>query len=325
MNENPLVSVIVPVYNKEKYIKKCLDSVCRQTYTNLEIILIDDGSKDKSLEICYNYAELDKRIRIIAQANAGPSAARNKGIDCSKGEYISFVDADDELEINAYENLIKNLLETQCNIAVMGMRYIYHEGTQDMVLRNYQSGILSRKEFLTRFFDDIIVCFSSVNKVYSRELIGETRFDTNLKMSEDQKFVYQLLKKVDYLVYDEKVYYNIYFTDASLSRTTTTRYHLAQLDVNEYIINDLDDETIKKKANLYNVDLCLSVFVPYYKNNDFLKEDRERITRIINKNKKIVFDNGNKTIKIKMILYMLSDNLLKKILLFKRKIQRKVI
>ena len=99
------ISVIIPVYNSEKFLKKCLDSIINQTLNDIEIICIDDGSTDKSLRILNNFADKDNRITIINQKNSGPSAARNKGIENAKGEYIGFVDSDDWIDLDFYEKL----------------------------------------------------------------------------------------------------------------------------------------------------------------------------------------------------------------------------
>ena len=104
--KNPLISVIVPVYKVEQYLHRCVDSILAQTYTNLEIILIDDGSPDRSGAICDEYAAKDSRIRVIHQKNAGLGAARNAGLDVCSGEYIAFVDSDDTLPEDALEQLI---------------------------------------------------------------------------------------------------------------------------------------------------------------------------------------------------------------------------
>ena len=107
----PLISVIVPVYNVEQYLKKCLDSVISQTYTNLEIILVDDGSTDNSLSICREFEKLDARVRVFSQNNRGPGSARNTGLNHAKGIYIAFVDSDDYLDKNIYKNLEKYIDE----------------------------------------------------------------------------------------------------------------------------------------------------------------------------------------------------------------------
>ena len=105
------ISVVVPVYNVEKYLRKCIDSIINQTYKNLEIILVDDGSPDKCGEICDEYAKKDNRVKVIHKKNAGVSSARNDGIDNATGEYIIFVDSDDWLEDNAIEIMVDKLNE----------------------------------------------------------------------------------------------------------------------------------------------------------------------------------------------------------------------
>ena len=107
--KNPLISVIVPVYKVEQFIHRCVDSILNQTYTNLEIILVDDGSPDRCGEICDEYAEKDSRIRVIHQKNGGPSAARNAGLDICTGEYIAFVDSDDYIEPDMLQQLLSGI------------------------------------------------------------------------------------------------------------------------------------------------------------------------------------------------------------------------
>ena len=107
MSDNDLISIIIPIYNVEKYMEKCLNSVVNQTYNNIEIILIDDGSKDKSREICDNYAKKDNRIKVVHKENNGVSSARNTGIDMSKGKYITFIDSDDYIDTDYIETLYK--------------------------------------------------------------------------------------------------------------------------------------------------------------------------------------------------------------------------
>lgn len=118
--EGPKISVIIPVYNVEKYLPACLDSVIRQSYTSLELILVDDGSSDRSLEICRSYAERDDRIRVIRRDNGGASAARNTGLDHASGEYVSFVDSDDILFPDALEKLYQMVLREKTALAVGG-------------------------------------------------------------------------------------------------------------------------------------------------------------------------------------------------------------
>ena len=113
-----LISVIIPVYNVEKYLPECIESVLKQTHTNLEIILVDDGSPDNSPQICDEYAQKDSRIKVIHKENGGVSSARNEGLKIAKGEWISFIDADDWVEKNFCEILLNKAVKTQSDIAL---------------------------------------------------------------------------------------------------------------------------------------------------------------------------------------------------------------
>ena len=117
MNKEPLINIIVPVYNTEKYIRKCLDSIVNQTYRNLEIIVVDDGSTDSSGDICDEYAHKDARIKVIHKENGGVSSARNAALDlCTPGgDLVAFVDSDDWLELNMYETLLEDRKSTRLN------------------------------------------------------------------------------------------------------------------------------------------------------------------------------------------------------------------
>ena len=126
MNQ-PLVTIIVPVYKVEKYLRRCLDSIAAQTYTNFEAILVDDGSPDCCGEICDEYASNDTRFRVIHQKNKGLSAARNTGIEACLGDYIMFVDSDDYIESNICEVLLQNAIQNKAQLVVCGFRLVYEE------------------------------------------------------------------------------------------------------------------------------------------------------------------------------------------------------
>lgn len=121
MDNKPLISVIVPIYNTEKYLRKCFDSIINQTYKSLQIILVDDGSTDNSGVICDEYAAKDKRIQVIHKENAGVTAARNDGLDAASGDYIGFVDSDDWIELNMYEEMLENLMQTGADFVHTGV------------------------------------------------------------------------------------------------------------------------------------------------------------------------------------------------------------
>ena len=125
---NPLVTIIIPVYNVEKYLPKCLDSIINQTYNHLEIIIVDDGSKDSSGLICDEYALKDQRIKVLHKKNGGLSSARNAGLDIAKGDYIMFVDSDDYVESHYCEVPLKHALEKNVRIVSFGYNKIFIDG-----------------------------------------------------------------------------------------------------------------------------------------------------------------------------------------------------
>ena len=145
--DNPLISVIVPVYNVEPYLRKCLDSIVNQTYKNLDIILVDDGSTDNSGAICDEYTQKDDRIIVIHQANAGQSAARNAALDTMRGEYVMFVDSDDWLEIEACETSLASIIDHHADIVCFGHRRCYPSG--HIVERTVECpGVIERSELM---------------------------------------------------------------------------------------------------------------------------------------------------------------------------------
>ena len=129
-----LITIIVPIYNVEKYLRECIESICRQTYRNIEIILINDGSNDNSAKICDEYKEKDSRIKVIHKENGGVSSARNKGLEIAKGAYITFVDGDDYIDEKYCEKLLKNLKENNVECVLCGFNRIY-EKTAEVVTK----------------------------------------------------------------------------------------------------------------------------------------------------------------------------------------------
>ena len=139
-----LISIIVPVYNVESYLKKCLESIINQTYKNIEIILIDDGSTDSSGKICDDYANKDKRIKVIHKQNGGVSDARNTALDICRGDYIGFIDSDDYIELDMYETLLKFLLNNNLDVAMCSSYTVKNK--QLIRCKNFKPYILTGKE-----------------------------------------------------------------------------------------------------------------------------------------------------------------------------------
>ena len=172
MNDSELISLIIPVHNVEKYLYECIESVICQTYTNLEIILIDDGSKDKSGEICEEYGKKDNRIIVIHQENGGVSSARNIGLEVAKGKYISFVDSDDYIEKTFIEELYKKIKENDAQISMCGLNKI-DDNNEILGTYGYSKDFIDGRELLeNKYIQDGYLW----NKLYSAEIWKNQRF-----------------------------------------------------------------------------------------------------------------------------------------------------
>ncbi|WP_413854238.1 glycosyltransferase family 2 protein [Candidatus Ruminimicrobium bovinum] len=210
---NALISVIIPVYNVEKYLSRCIDSVINQTYKNLEIILIDDGSTDNSGKICDEYAIKDNRIKVIHKQNGGVSSARNIGLDVAKGNYIGFVDSDDYIENDMYEILYELLVRNQTDISCCN-KFVLKKN-KFVVSESFptKDGILSFDDVLNDSKHDFYIW----NKLFNKNLIGNVRFNEQLTLGEDLLFTYQVLQKIRNIAFYKEAKY--YYCDNSNSIT----------------------------------------------------------------------------------------------------------
>ena len=212
---NELVSVIVPVYNTENKLKKCINSVTNSSYTNLEFIFVDDGSEEKTALLCNQLKQQDKRIKVIHQKNKGVSCARNKGIDIAKGEYITFVDADDYIDEKMIKVLLTNLRKYDADISMCKYNEIYRD---KKICINKVSEIIKIQEVpnvLIDFFEKNEIGWNVWGKMYKREIVGTTRFLEGKRTAEDMYFLYQVLKKTKRLVIKENALYNYVKWDTS--------------------------------------------------------------------------------------------------------------
>lgn len=207
----PLISVIIPVYNVEKYLHRCLDSVIAQTYQNLEIICVDDGSIDDSGKICDQYAVRDARIKVIHQENQGLSAARNKGLDAAEGEYIAFVDSDDYILEDMYKKMLDKLLNYNVDLCVCQWQYEFSDGRQVVKKKNIGPTIYGRKaslefaRFLYRGNYENGVVVAAWNKLYRRALLDTIRFEG--RIHEDDAFNGRIMaKNISVYVMEEQFY-----------------------------------------------------------------------------------------------------------------------
>lgn len=188
-NRNILISIIVPIYNVENYLEKCLCSICNQSYSNLEILLIDDGSNDRSAEICDEYTIKDRRIRVIHQENKGEAGARNKGLYEAKGEYIGFVDSDDYIEPTMFEELFMMLNSYEADIAACS--YVYENEKKEIINKCCMNEAIWRGQDSLLWFFRFKIIGGVCNKLLKKSIIDnfKLKFDISIKHGPDLNFL----------------------------------------------------------------------------------------------------------------------------------------
>lgn len=263
-----LVSIIIPVYNVENYLGECLNSVINQTYSNLEIILINDGSTDKSGKICDEYALLDKRIKVIHKKNEGVSSARNMGIDLAKGEYIAFVDSDDLINEKYISSMYQNCIETNSDLTFC--RFSKYEDGRVIKVQEKMPECLEVNinevnfvNFICQFFNFKKNIFGSCCRtLYKKDIIKSNRFNPNIKISEDLLFLLQTMltsKRIS------SVNEHLYFYRQSRKSTTSLykkKYLNSQLTLHKELqkfFNLFYDKKIKRLFEAYSCLLCYYV------------------------------------------------------------------
>ncbi|MCX8074607.1 MAG: glycosyltransferase [Clostridia bacterium] len=259
-----LVTVVVAIYNTEKYLKRCIDSILRQTYKNLQIILVDDGSTDMSSIICDEYSRLYSNILVIHKINGGLSDARNKGIDAATGKYVALIDSDDYINENYILKLYNLCREYNADIAQCSYTMVYN--SDDQVVHNKTNveqnkktnKSLSGKEAVISSFSEFDVQSTVAwNKLYKKDLFNYYRYPY-AKIHEDEFTTYKLLYISNIVSYiDEPLYYYYKSTDS----ITTRKYNLKRLDVIEAMEEKLKFFLEKNEEKLYNLTLKQYYFV----------------------------------------------------------------
>lgn len=204
-DQSKLVSVIIPIYNAEKYLRECVESVLNQTYTRLEIIMLDDGSSDNSLLICTQFAEKDVRIRVFHHENMGVSATRNRGIELASGVYIIFVDADDTIDAGMIEDMVLHAQDDSLVVVSLGALGKKNMDETDILGNTIKDSI--KKKFWYLYHKQLIN--PPWNKLYQSSLIrGKIKFDEKLSLGEDLLFNLDYLNYVKNFVFLDKAYYH---------------------------------------------------------------------------------------------------------------------
>ncbi|MCA0396393.1 MAG: glycosyltransferase [Bacteroidetes bacterium] len=232
----PKLSIIIPIYNKARYLADCIASVLAQTYTDFELILVNDGSKDASGEICDKYAASDGRINVYHKPNGGVSSARNAGIDMSSGEYLGFVDADDVLAGNMYEVLIKNLENFEADISICGVKRV--SAANELHLKvGEELSVLTAGEALAKFFNGLIL-MSTYEKVFRRAAVDQIRYEPPLY--EDTYYNFQAILASKKIVAAPEMLYLYMIRENSSSMAPFNQQYMNTLQLSNRMIGDCE-------------------------------------------------------------------------------------
>lgn len=211
---NPLVTILIPVYNVEAYLPQCLDSLVEQTYPHLQIVLIDDGSTDGSWRVMQEYANRDERIEIYHQENQGVGATRNHLLEKIKGDYVLFVDSDDWVELDMVEFLLGIASENNADVVTCGN--VINDGITRAV---YKEEIWSQEKVVKEFLRHVIFNGSLWNKLIRSALIGNNRFDCRISYGEDALFCWYVLQNVEKIIVTDRQLYHYRMNPSSLSHS----------------------------------------------------------------------------------------------------------
>lgn len=242
--QEPLISVIVPIYKVEKLLPRCVDSLLGQTWKNLEIILVDDGSPDGCGALCDAYAEKDSRVRVIHKLNGGLSSARNAGIDIARGEYLGFVDSDDWVDLDSYEKLVR-LAEKYRASMVCGGRYDSEESGKEVPgLCPPREEVITGQECASRIFRWDNMDMAAWDKLYHRDLFREIRYPLGI-IWEDLPTTYRIALKAERVAMANFPFYHYFQRSGSITRTIFTErefvYPEHAIKIHDYISQSYPD------------------------------------------------------------------------------------
>ena len=300
LSKNEKISIIVPIYNVASYLERALNSIINQTYKNIEIILVNDGSPDNSEEICLEYLNKDDRIRYIKQENAGLSAARNTGMRESTGDYFIFIDSDDYINANFVEELYATLLQTDSDIAVCDFRVVCDEPAD---ISKKENGLIQEysktKKYCNLYNRKSLATIVAWNKIYKKQLFDNIKYPVG-KVHEDEYVIHYLLENAQKIAYTTCKYYYYYQRAGSI----TGNYNKKRLDVLNALKDRLNFFNEKGCKKLYSLCLInyylqlenhLHMMLQYCSNenqmiNDITKErDEYKKIVLLNKNVSILF------------------------------------
>ena len=304
MSNLPLISVIVPVYNIEKYIGRCVESICQQQYKNLEIILVDDGSEDSSGQICDKYAMTDSRIKVIHQKNKGLSAARNIGIDESKGDLIGFVDGDDCIHPEMYSRLYDDVCRYNVRLAFCQPNMCQNQIVTPSSL-NGLTKCKTSEEVIEECLREI-KWFSACTKLYVKELFEDIRFPI-WRTNEDFPTILRIFDRCDKIAINYNNLYNYCLRPGSIARSFFNEHKFDAIYNAEEVMTLMEENhpRLRHYAEKILLSSCLGLLVEVYKleGNNYIMQQK-KLEGILSKHVVLGLKNRDLTIKQKVLLVL---------------------
>lgn len=312
---NPKISIIVPVFNVEKFVGDCIESILSQSFIDFELILINDGSTDGSGDICDEYAKKDNRIQVIHKENGGQSSARNIGINVAKGHYIGFIDSDDWIHSDMYQILYNKAIEFDADIAACNIIQYNQDDSKYYFCNDSKEYLYDRNSAMSELYLNQRLTFSPCNKLYKIDLFKEIRFKEGFIL-EDIDFSYRIIHQCKRIFYIGEAFYNYRYNDKSTMRKTFSKKRLDEYEVRKnlygFYLENYPSCADEVYAEWFLTGLMLYVNIDKYYNNE-----KNQYQYLIDKNRKIlkslVFNKTyNKKKKLLLALAMVSPKLLVK-------------
>ena len=287
-----LISLVLPVYNVEKYIVRCIESVLAQTYTHIEIILVDDGSTDKSGIICDEYSKKDDRIKVIHKENGGLSSARNKGLEYITGNYVMFIDSDDVVSCNIVDSLYHLTVDNNADIGICNLIHCY-EGEIITYKPETAKRIFTSEEAICEMLYQKSFLVSACGKLYKRQCFDSIRFPYGM-LFEDSAVMYRIFDLAEVIVYSNAKLYGYMHREESITTHEFSKKDCDILKICKDIVEYFKDRSVslQKAAMSYQIVGALRVYINAPDTNEFRNIKAECKKMILKNGKKVALDNS---------------------------------
>ena len=308
MNE-PLISVIVPVYKAEDYLEECVRSICNQTYKNLEIILVDDGSPDRCGGICDQLALQDSRIQVFHKENGGQSSARNLGLSHITGKYVTFADSDDWIESDYYEKMMELIRDSGAQIAACSIRCDFPDGHFLVVDPGYTpetaAVFFSKEDALREITYAERITNSPCDKVFKAEIFKDIRFPER-RAYEDFEIMFRLLEQAELVAYYGYPYYHYRMTDESVTRGSFSQRHFLEGDISRARVTYYQKNypALAPFARAKHIELLLNIFFRSAGSPEFSRERKELKNELYSSFSLSSFFRMRRNTKIKYLMFL---------------------